>query len=107
MLPYLLLVLLFGLVFAVVSALISIPIALGFRRLFRGMSMETVALTASGAVPVFLMLVVTASFLFDDRFSGPAAEGLLILVGISFTATMVGWPLGYRFSRRILMRRQR
>ena len=106
MLVYLGLIVLFGLVFAGVSALLSILIALGFRRIFRGTSVETVSLMASGVVPVFLMLVVTASFLFDDRFSGAAAQGLLILVAISFLATMIGWPLGYRFSRRLLMRRE-
>jgi hypothetical protein len=106
MLVYLLLILLFGLVFAVVAALVAVPIALGFRRIFREMSAETVSLLAAGVVPAFLMLVVAASVLFDDRFGGPAAQGLLILAGISFVATMVGWPLGYRFSRRILLRRR-
>lgn len=105
MLAYLGLILIFGLVVAGVSALIAIPIALGARRIFRGVGLEALSLAASGIVPAFLMLVVAASFFFDDRFNGPAAEGLLILVGISFVATMVGWPLGYRFSRRILVRR--
>lgn len=105
MLVYLALIVAFGLVLAVVSALIAVPIAWGGRRLFSGTAPETLSLVASGAVPVLLMLVVAASFFFDDRFNGPAAEGLLILVGICFVATMAGWPLGYRFSRRFLARR--
>lgn len=106
MLVYLIPILMLGLAFAAVSALISIPVALGFRRIFRESGVETVSLIASGVIPVFLMLVVAASFFFDDRTGGPAAQGLLIIVGISFFATMIGWPLGYRFSRYILARRQ-
>ena len=106
MLLYLVPILMLGLAFAAVSALISIPVALGFRRIFREIGVEAVSLIASGVIPVFLMLVVAASFFFDDRTGGPAAQGLLIIVGISFLATMIGWPLGYRFSRRILARRQ-
>lgn len=106
MLVYLALIVIFGLVIAVVSALISVPAALGFRRIFREMSVESLSLMASGVVPVFLMLVVMASFLSDDGFGGSAAQGLLIIAGISFVATMIGWPLGYRFSRRVLVGRR-
>jgi len=103
MLVYLALIAIFGLVIAVVSALISVPVALGFRRIFRAMSAESLSLMASGVVPVFLMLVVMASFISDDARGGAAAQGLLIMAGISFLATMIGWPLGYRFSRRVLV----
>lgn len=105
MLVYLALIVIFGLVIAVVSALISVPAALGFRRIFREMSVESLSMMASGVVPVFLMLVVMASFLSDDGTGGAAAQGLLIIAGISFVATMIGWPLGYRFSHRVLVGR--
>lgn len=105
MLVYLALIVIFGLVIAVVSALISVPAVLGFRRIFREMSVESLSMMASGVVPVFLMLVVMASFLSDDGIGGAAAQGLLIIAGISFVATMIGWPLGYRFSRRVLVGR--
>lgn len=106
MLVYLALVVAFGLVIAVISALISVPAALGLRRIFPGTRVESLSLVASGVVPVFLMLVVAASFLSSDGSGGPAAQSMLIIVGISFVATLIGWPLGYRFSRRVLVGRR-
>lgn len=107
MLAYLLLILIFGLAFAMVSTLVAGGLALAGRWILRRASVETISLIASGVIPVLLMLVVAVSFFSDDRLGGLAAQGLLIIVGISFLATLVGWPLGFWFARRILVRRTR
>jgi hypothetical protein len=105
MLVYLGLIVLFGLVLAMVSVAISVALALLGRRIFSEARIETIALIAAGFVPALLMLGVAASLFSAEGMSGPAAQGMLIMVGISFLATMIGWPLGYRFSRRMLVRR--
>ena len=86
--------------FSAILALVSVAV-------FRSLGARALALTTSGMIPVGFS--VLAMWPFADPAccdSGPAVQGLLILVVLALVLLVLIWPISFRINKAIIEERR-
>ena len=98
----------FGLVVTLVgfvtSLVVSVGLALTLSRLVHRLTPREILLVSTGLVPVAMLVMLGDSVLhiFTPEFRGPELLGIIIFaVGVAFMV-ILGWPVSYLLTRRIL-----